>query len=227
MIEIENLSKIYRARKGLVVALDEVNLTVGEGEFVILRGHSGSGKTTLLLTIGGMLHPSKGTVRCLGQELYRLSDRERGLFRGANIGFVFQMFHLVPYLTVLENVLLTQGESTPERIERAKELLQEIHLEHRAHHKPSELSAGEKQRTALVRALLNEPKILLADEPTGNLDPKNAEEVIDHMSAFHQRGGTVVMVTHGDQADAKADRIVRMKDGRIEESMMTNQTTNS
>lgn len=216
MIQIQNLSRLYQTKNGLVRALDRVNLEIGRGEFVVLRGHSGSGKTTLLLTLGGMLHPSEGTLRCLDREIYRLSEKERNRFRAENIGFVFQMFHLVPYLSVLENVLLAQGGASSERVKRAQSLLEELHLGHRTHHKPAELSAGEKQRAALARAMLNEPKVLLADEPTGNLDPKNAEEVIEHMSAFHRRGGTVVVVTHGALADEKADRVIHMKDGRIE-----------
>jgi len=216
MIEIANLSKVYRTQKGLVRALDRVSLQVREGEFVVLRGQSGSGKTTLLLSIGGMLHPSEGSLKCLDKEIYRLGETDRADFRGENIGFVFQMFHLVPYLTVQENVLLARGGSTQDRAKKARSLLEELHIDHRAHHKPAELSAGEKQRAALARALINEPKILLADEPTGNLDPMNAEEVIGHMSAFHKRGGTVVVVTHGSLADERADRIISMKDGRIE-----------
>ncbi|MCA9426961.1 MAG: ABC transporter ATP-binding protein [Candidatus Omnitrophica bacterium] len=216
MIEISNLSKLYQTKKGLVRALDKVTLSVDEGEFLVLRGHSGSGKTTLLLTLGGMLHPSEGSFKFLDKEVYGLNEGQRNRFRADNIGFVFQMFHLVPYLTVQENVLLSHGGKTSDRSKRAQEILEELHMDHRTHHKPAELSAGEKQRAALARALINEPKLLLADEPTGNLDPKNAEEVVDHMSAFHKRGGTVVVVTHGSLADNKADRIISMKDGRIE-----------
>ena len=217
MIRLENLTKIYRTQKGEVHPLDDVNLRIESGEFAVVRGPSGSGKTTLLLAIGGMLRPTKGSVIVDEREIYRLTGPERAAFRAQNIGFVFQMFHLVPYLGVLENVLLADavgnGRVGPKA---ATEILERLGLAERLHHKPAELSAGEKQRTALARALLRKPKILLADEPTGNLDPDNAEQVIRHMAEFHQEGGTVVVVTHGTVADAFANRIVQLRAGRVE-----------
>jgi len=219
MVYLENISKIYRTRHGEVKALNEVNFQVKEGEFVVVRGPSGSGKTTLLLTIGGMLRPTEGRVIVDKSEIYKISERERAKFRAENIGFVFQMFYLVPYLNVIENALLAADAGTSQQIRRAeaKELLKRLRLSEREHHKPSELSAGEKQRTAVVRAMLNHPKIILADEPTGNLDPENAAEVIGYLSEFHNNGGTVIVVTHGIVADQYADRIIHLREGRIAE----------
>jgi len=218
MVCLENVSKIYRTRRGEVKALDEISLQVKEGEFVVVRGPSGSGKTTLLFTGGGMLRPTQGQVIVDGNDIYAMGKRDRAKFRAENIGFVFQMFHLVPYLNVAENVLLSAGVGTDraKRVE-AVELLKRLHLSEREHHKPSELSTGERQRTAIARALLNRPKTILADEPTGNLDPENAAEAIGYLAEFHSGGGTVILVTHGTVADQHADRIIYLREGRIEE----------
>ena len=217
MIQLENVSKIYRTRNGEVKSLDEVNYHVEEGQFAVVRGPSGSGKTTLLLTLGGMLRPTKGVVRVGGQEIYQLSGSERAAFRAQHIGFVFQMFHLVPYLNVIENVLVAaETGNIGVGKKDAEDLLERLGLFDRLYHHPTELSAGEKQRTALARALLRKPSLLLADEPTGNLDPDNADEVIRRMAEFHQSGGTVIVVTHGHVADPHADRILRLQDGAVE-----------
>jgi putative ABC transport system ATP-binding protein len=222
MVYLENISQIYRTRHGEVKALSEVSLQVKQGEFVVVRGPSGSGKTTLLLAIGGMLRPTEGRVIVDKKEIYKMSERERAKFRAQNIGFVFQMFYLAPYLNVVENVLLALNTKQQvkrkgrERSAEAKELLKRLHLSEREHHKPSELSAGERQRTAIARAMFNRPKIILADEPTGNLDPENAAEVIGYLSEFHRNGGTVIVVTHGRIADQYADRIIHLREGRVE-----------
>ena len=219
MVYLENISKIYRTRHVEVKALDEVNFQVKEGEFVLVRGPSGSGKTTLLLTIGGMLRPTEGQVIVDGSNIYAMSERERARFRAQNIGFVFQMFHLVPYLNIIENVLLSAGAMSNQVVQaEARELLKRLGLSGRERHKPSELSAGEKQRTAVARALLNRPKIILTDEPTGNLDPENAAEVIEYLAEFQRNGGTVIVVTHGRVADQYADLIIHLRGGHIEES---------
>ncbi len=216
MILFKNVSKIYRTRHSEVNALDEVHFQVEEGEFVVIRGPSGSGKTTLLLAIGGMLRPTKGQVIVDGNDIYAMSTRERANFRAENIGFIFQMFHLVPYLNAIDNALLATGAGTNQAgREEAKELLKRLRLSERERHKPSELSAGEKQRIAIARALLNRPKIILADEPTGNLDPENAAEVIGYLAEFHSNGGTVIVVTHGVQVDQYADRMIYLREGRI------------
>jgi len=212
MIEIKDLSKIYASDLGEVKALDNVSLYISKGEFIVIRGASGSGKTTLLLMIGAMLNPSKGKILFDQEDIYRLSITKRNKFRASNIGFVFQMFHLLPYLTLLENVnVMTLGKKNAE----AKKLLTDLGLEDRMNHKPQALSAGEKQRTAVARALINHPKIILADEPTGNLDPENAEEVLNSFVQFQKKGGTVIVVTHGKEADKYADRIISLKNGKI------------
>lgn len=217
MVRLEKASKVYRTKHGAVKALDEVNLHIKEGEFTVIRGPSGSGKTTLLLSIGGMLRPTNGQVFINNSDFYALSERERAAFRAENIGFVFQLFHLVPYLNVIDNVLLPAGVGASRySLEDAKDLLNRLHLTERTYHKPSELSAGEKQRTAVARAMLKRPRIILADEPTGNLDPENAEEIIRHLAKYHSKGGTVIVVTHGKAADQYASRIVHLKKGLID-----------
>ncbi|MFH1741996.1 MAG: ABC transporter ATP-binding protein [bacterium] len=220
MVLLESVSKIYRTRQGQVKALDRVSLQVHQSEFLVVRGRSGSGKTTLLLTIGGMLRPTNGRVTVGGSDISSMSERDRAKFRAENIGFVFQMFHLVPYLSTMENILLaTQSRGSADAKGRASELLQRLNLLDRAQHRPSQLSAGERQRTAIARALLNSPNIILADEPTGNLDPETAHEVIGYLSEFHKAGGTVIVVTHGEIADKHADRIIYLQSGAIQESL--------
>ncbi|MEW6360464.1 MAG: ABC transporter ATP-binding protein [Planctomycetota bacterium] len=216
MIRLENVSKIYRKQADEIRALDGVALSVKEGEFLCIKGPSGSGKSTLLLTMGGMVRPTEGKVLVNGTDVYAVSGHERAVFRAQNIGFVFQMFHLIPYLTVVENVLvpaLAAGRR-PDRKE-AEALLERFNMTGRLRHKPSELSTGERQRVAMARALLNKPKLILADEPTGNLDPANAGEVMGYLAEFHGNGGTVVVVTHEEFAEKHAQRVVHLKDGRI------------
>lgn len=213
MYRVEGMSRVFQTRRGQVRAVDNVSFAIEKGEFVIIRGPSGSGKTTLLNILGGMLHPTSGTVQAEGRDLFAMRGRARSRFRADNIGFVFQMFHLVPYLTVLENVLLaTRGDWRSQR-KRASELLDRLHLLERRDHKPADLSAGERQRTAMGRALVNEPRIILADEPTGNLDPGNAAVAMQHLAGFRADGGTVVVVTHGTAADDSATRILHLKEG--------------
>ncbi len=216
MIRCDEVTKIFRKNGSEVTSLDRFTAEVTEGEFVAVRGPSGSGKTTLLLTLGGMQRPSAGSVQLAGRDLYALSPAERARLRSSEIGFVFQMFHLVPYLDLLGNVLLAcPGKPSAEVRQRASGLMDELGLADRASHRPGELSAGERQRLAVARALLNHPKLILADEPTGNLDPENAAEVIRHLADFHRGGGTVVLVTHGAAADAHADRTLRLEQGRL------------
>jgi len=217
MVVLENISKCYRTRRGEVYALREVNLRIEKGEFVVLSGPSGSGKTTLLMTIAAMLRPSSGTVCVGGSDIYAMAISERARFRAENIGFVFQMFHLVPYLNIVENVLLAGRLSGRNASKAAAEgLLEQLGLGERAGHKPAELSAGEKQRAAIARALFNEPKIILADEPTGNLDPDNASAVLGHLAEFHGKGGTVILATHGPAAREFAGLTVTLRRGVIE-----------
>jgi putative ABC transport system ATP-binding protein len=215
IIHLENVSKIYPSRRGEVRSLDDISLDVQEGEFMVVRGPSGSGKTTLLLTIGGMLKPTQGSVIVGENNIYAMGEYKRAKYRALNIGFVFQMFHLVPYLNVIENVSLSFHRSKDKQKD-VEQLLERFRMAGRGYHKPAELSAGERQRTAIARALLNRPRIVLADEPTGNLDPENAAEVVGYLSEFHHNGGTVIVVTHGSVADQHADRIIHLREGRIE-----------
>ncbi len=212
MIEIKDLSKIYVSKGEEVKAIDNLSLHISKGEFIVIRGESGSGKTTLLLMIGAMLKPSHGSVIFDDHDIYELSLSKRNQFRASKVGFVFQMFHLLPYLTLLENVnVMSLGKKNVE----AENMLIDLGLGQRIHHRPNALSAGEKQRAAVARALINHPKIILADEPTGNLDPENTEEVLKSFVQFHKNGGTVVVVTHGKEADKYADRIISLKNGKI------------
>ncbi len=212
MVQLDSVTKVYQKKHSSVLALNAFNLQVKKGEFVVVQGPSGSGKTTLLLTIGGMLKPTEGIVTVNGNDIYALTEKNRTKFRAENVGFVFQLFHLLPYLNVYENILLPDGVAA-NRTSRTevKGILDRLRLTDRAYHKPGELSVGELQRTAIARALLNGPEILLADEPTGNLDPENAAEVMDYFAGFHNNGGTVIVVTHGNEAEQYADRTIYLK----------------
>lgn len=221
-VKFEGVTKTFFSRKGSVTALDDVHLEIGEGQFVVVRGPSGSGKTTLLQILGGMLRPSRGRVWMGEADLYAMSVKDRARFRARNIGFVFQMFHLIPYLTVEENVMAAAGGESRLTIRpETRNLLDQFGMGHRIHHRPAQLSAGEKQRTAIARALITQPRMVLADEPTGNLDPENAREVLDWLSKYHRQGGTVVLVTHGPFADSHAGRIFDIRQGRLEELSVT------
>ena len=216
MITLTNITKTYQTPHGPVNALDDINLSVEKGQFLTIHGPSGSGKTTLLLTIAAMLHPSAGNVSFEGADLYNMSPRQRAKFRAQSIGFIFQMFHLVPYLNVFENVALASGPAQNKQSrESINELLKNLALDDRKFHTPPQLSSGEKQRTAIARALLNNPKLILADEPTGNLDPKNAAAVFGYLSDYHKSGGTVVVVTHGPEAKQFTDREIALRNGKI------------
>jgi ABC-type lipoprotein export system ATPase subunit len=216
MITLEHVGKIYRADEGEVRALDDVSLSVNEGEFVVLRGPSGSGKSTLLLTIAGLVTPTQGNVIVRGKNLYALTGRERARFRSETMGFVFQMFHLLPYLDAIENVLVPTmlREDRANRSE-SRAVMERLQLSNRLRHRPSELSTGERQRVAIARALLNRPRLILADEPTGNLDPENAAEVLHYLTEFHEGGGTVLLVTHDQSAADTAGRIIQLREGRV------------
>jgi ABC-type lipoprotein export system ATPase subunit len=218
MLKLSEVTKTYTTRNGPIAALDGVSTEIQKGEFAVIRGPSGCGKTTLLLMLGGMLHPTSGSITVDSKSPYQLSPRERAGFRAAEIGFVFQMFHLVNYLTIMDNVLLAGGAlgSKSDDRSRATELLEQFGLTDRLSHKPSELSTGERQRTAIARALFNRPSLLLADEPTGNLDPDNAAETVRYLKTYQkEQGGTVVMVTHGDVANEAADQVLQMKAGKL------------
>jgi len=215
VIELADVSKHYRTARGRVRALDGVSLSLPAGSFTVLRGASGSGKTTLLLVLGGMLQPTSGRAEVLARDLYALDGRSRARFRAEEVGFVFQMYHLVPYLDVLANVRLGARQQEPQAAAHTRELLEQLGMTERLHHRPSELSAGEKQRVAMARALASRPSLILADEPTGNLDEENTRRIVDQLAAFRDDGGTVVMVMHDDCADTYADRIVHLEAGKL------------
>ena len=212
MIRLTDVSKVYRKSGREIWALDGLSLSVSRGEFVAVRGASGSGKTTLLLTMGGMIRPTAGQVLLDGEDLYSLPARRRARLRGEKIGFVFQMFHLLGYLSVLENVrsACLVGGRRPGGKDRAVELLEHVGLGDRLAHRPGELSAGEKQRVAMARALMRRPELILADEPTGNLDPDSASAVMSYLGEYHRDGGTVLLVTHESVAADHAQRVVEM-----------------
>ena len=221
LVELKDLTKTYTGRDGNVRAVDGISLQVDSGQFLSLQGPSGCGKSTLLLMSGGLLAPESGTVEVGGENPYAMNPDARSAFRARHIGFVFQQFHLVPYLTVLENVLAPSsatGGRGIDGMDRARELVAQFGLEHRGGHVPGELSSGERQRTALARALFNRPNLLLADEPTGNLDYENSQIVLKYLREFVTDGGAVLLVTHDPVAAEKADRTIQLHDGRINES---------
>lgn len=215
MIRAEQLGRTYLTSRGEVRALVDVSLTIAEHDFAVLRGPSGCGKTTLLLALGGMLRPGTGRVWWRDQDLYAWSAARRAALRAREIGFVFQMFHLIPYLSVMDNVRLATRAEPDGGNARAGELLDRMGLAARREHRPGELSAGERQRVALARALAARPSLLLADEPTGNLDPENARLVFDQLALYHREGGTVFVVTHGAEAERHATRRFEMREGRL------------
>jgi putative ABC transport system ATP-binding protein len=219
MIEFEEVTKIYRMGQSKVVALDDINLKIEAGEMVAVMGPSGSGKSTLMAIIGCLDIPSKGVYRLEGQPVEKLSDNELAQVRSRKVGFVFQQFNLLPRTDALENVmlpLLYDGVHGKLRGEKAKAALETVGLADRMHHKPNQLSGGEQQRVAIARALVNEPTILLADEPTGNLDTKTGEEIIGLFQKLHEeKGQTVVYVTHDAFIARHTQRIIRLVDGKI------------
>jgi len=218
MLKMEDVSKSYQHRGQVVRALDGATVEIVKGDFVSVVGPSGSGKSTLLLMLGGMLSPSSGRVLLRDESIYDLTSDGRARLRKENIGFVFQTFNLVPYLTALENVqipLFLAGADENDQMETATTLLKRVGLGDRLDHKPMELSVGQQQRVALARMLANNPAIILADEPTGNLDPETADQVIQFFEEFNAEGRTIVMVTHDPKAAERAKKTLRLHDGKI------------
>ena len=217
LLEIDDVRREFD--DGQVLALRGVNLTIHEGEYVAIMGSSGSGKSTLLSLLGALDTPNSGEIRYRGQSLSSYPDL--GQFRAKHLGFIFQSFLLLPTLTALENVLVPMFEMPwprPERQRRAAELLEAVGMGHRLNHMPEKLSGGERQRVAIARSLANEPSILLADEPTGNLDTQNAAQIMDLLrSVHHQRKNTMILVTHDPAIAKTADRIITMRDGQVVE----------
>ena len=220
ILKIENLFKSYSLERLEVPVLHDINLTVDAGEFAAIMGPSGSGKSTLMNLIGCLDRPTSGRILIGGEDVSMLSETDLAHIRGERIGFVFQTFNLISRLTALKNVelpMVYQDIPRGARLKRAARLLEMLGLTDRADHKPSELSGGQRQRVAIARALANEPDILLADEPTGNLDSKTGEEIMQIFKELHSEGRTIIMVTHDQGLAENCDRIIRLKDGRIED----------
>jgi ABC-type lipoprotein export system ATPase subunit len=216
LLELEAVTKHFAGPAGRVAALEAVSFALAPGDFVGICGPSGCGKSTLLLVAGTLLRPTTGRVILGGCDVYAATPAERRRRRAATVGFVFQQFHVLPYLTVLENVLAPAvALPSTDAYRRAEELVEQFGLTARRDHLPAQLSTGEKQRTALARALLNRPHLLLADEPTGNLDPENGRLVLDALTAFASAGGAVLLVTHDPDAVHRAGRLLRMEHGRL------------
>ncbi len=219
IITLKDVSKVYRTKEIETLALENVNLEIKEGEFVSIMGPSGCGKSTLLNIIGLLDSPTTGTVSLLNTDTNRLGDAKLSVFRNSNIGFVFQSFHLIPSLNITDNVALPltyrHGMSASEKKKRVEEVLTRLGLSHRMRHYPSQLSGGQCQRVAIARAIVGDPKIVLADEPTGNLDSKMGQEVMDILHQLNREDGrTIVMVTHNEHQARMTDRIIRFFDGR-------------
>jgi len=219
LIQLKNVSRLYPAKaersSGTIRALDDFSLTVSRGEWVSIMGPSGSGKSTLVNLIGCLDRPSSGEIWLDGQDVANLSAPELNRVRAEKIGFVFQQFHLIPYLTALENIMLAQYFHSMTDEKEALDALERVGLKDRCHHVPSQLSGGEQQRVCIARALINDPKIILADEPTGNLDAQNEEIVLRLLREFHQQARTIVMVTHDPVVARMADRRIELHHGKI------------
>ena len=218
MIKITDLSKVFRTEEIETTALNGVSFEIKEGEFVAIMGPSGCGKSTLLNILGLLDNPSGGSYMLLGSEVGQLKEKERTKFRKGNIGFVFQSFNLIDELDVYENVELPLrylNISSSERKQKVTEILKRMGISHRAKHFPQQLSGGQQQRVAIARAVVSSPKLILADEPTGNLDSKNGKEVMDLLAEVNAEGTTIVMVTHSQKDAAVAQRVINLFDGQI------------
>jgi len=225
VIQLHNIQKNYFLGKVVIEVLKGISLTIQKGEYVALMGPSGSGKSTLMNIIGCLDTPTSGMYELAEQSVSGMTDNELADVRNQQIGFVFQQFNLLPRLTALENValpLVYAGVSKKERTERARHVLDMVNLSDRSHHKPNELSGGQNQRVAIARALVNNPSLILADEPTGNLDSKTSGEIMDIFGQIHTSGNTVVLVTHEEDIAAHAKRIIRLRDGVIESDASAN-----
>tara|TARA_B100001250_G_scaffold358401_1_gene334688 strand:+ start:240 stop:917 length:678 start_codon:yes stop_codon:yes gene_type:complete len=219
IIKTKNLTKEYEAGSQIVKALNGIDLSVEKGEFISIMGPSGSGKTTLMNIIGCLDSPTNGTYQLNDKSVSQLDDDELAKIRNEEIGFVFQSFHLLPRSTALENVMLPlkyAGCSENEAVERSKKVLEKVGLQDRVKHSPSELSGGQQQRVAIARALVNKPSILFADEPTGNLDSKTGNEVMNLFKELNSKGQTIIIITHEDNIASQSNRIITIKDGLIE-----------
>lgn len=219
LIEIRDVCKIYNPGENEVRALDGVNVSIEEGEFVAIIGQSGSGKSTLMNLLGCLDVPTSGTYMLHGRDVSGLSDNELSDIRNHEIGFIFQGFNLIQNLTALENVelpLIYRGVGRGKRLALAREALKKVGLEKRMEHKPAEMSGGQQQRVAIARAIAQAPPVILADEPTGNLDSGSTKEILEIMKGLHREGRTIILITHDNEIAAQAKRIIKIRDGRVE-----------
>jgi putative ABC transport system ATP-binding protein len=216
LIEIQNIGKDYQEGESTVQAIKEMSFFIKDGEFVSIMGQSGSGKSTLLSILGGLNHPTRGRILLDSLDIYKLSSEQRADLRSEYIGVIFQSFQLIPYLTVLENVKLPMaitGKKAKEQDKMARDVLARVGLENKADRLPDQLSGGEQERVAIARAIVNKPPILLADEPTGSLDSKTADEIMNLLKELNSEGQTIIMVTHNPEACKHTSRIIQVKDG--------------
>ena len=219
LVEVKDICKIYNPGENEVRALDHVSVSIQEKEFVAINGHSGSGKSTLMNMLGCLDVPTSGSYFLHGKDVSRMSDDELSDVRNREIGFIFQGFNLIANLTALENVelpLIYRGVGKKERRELAEAALQKVGLGQRMSHKPSEMSGGQQQRVAIARAIAQAPPVILADEPTGNLDSGSTKEIMSILKQLHREGRTVILITHDNDIAAQARRVIRIKDGKIE-----------
>ncbi len=219
IIKLENAHKDYRMGESVIHAVESIDLNIKKGDFIAIVGPSGSGKSTIMNLVGALDLASKGDIFLDGQNIENLSESELAQIRGRKVGFIFQTFNLIPTLTALENVMLPmmfQDIGREERRERAEKLLKDVGLKKRTNHLPAELSGGERQRVAIARALVNNPEVILADEPTGNLDTKTGRQVLEILKNLNKQGKTVIMVTHDLEMAREAKHIIRLRDGKIE-----------
>ena len=218
-VETVNLWKSFQLGEVEVEVLRDITITIAKGEFVSIMGPSGSGKSTLLYLIGGLDKPTSGSIRINGKELAKMQDEEESLLRRRDLGFVFQFYNLIPNLTVAENVMLPvllDGKNLKREESKLEQILEDVGLSDRRHHTPRELSGGQQQRVAIARALVNEPDIILADEPIGNLDSKTGTEIMKLLQRINrERGKTIIQVTHSEEAAAYGDRIIHVRDGKV------------
>ena len=224
LVRLESISKRYVMGRTVVTALDEVSLSIHEGEYVAIMGHSGSGKSTMLNVLGCLDKPTSGRYLLGGLDVSTMDDAALSDVRGRRIGFVFQSFNLIPQISVLANIevpLFYLGMPRPQRHPRSSALADLVGLGHRKDHKPTELSGGQRQRVAVARALANDPLLILADEPTGNLDTRTSQEIMELFDDLYRRGRTIILVTHEDDVAGHARRVVRLKDGKVDSDSLS------
>ena len=227
LIRVRDLCKVYNPGENEVRALDHVDLSIDKGELVGIIGHSGSGKSTLMNMLGCLDVPTSGNYYLNGKDVSNMTDDELSDVRNMEIGFIFQGFNLIPNLTAKENAelpLIYRGVSKKEREDLAVESLKAVGLEHRMDHKPSEMSGGQQQRVAIARAIAARPPVILADEPTGNLDSRSTQEIMEVLKELHRSGRTVILITHDDEIAAQVNRVIRIKDGKVEADFINEQT---